>query len=376
VYEAGVYTVPVASPDDVRPVAHLFDTGVVDPSDVVGIIAQTEGDGFARGYASLRLQLLFAQRLGRSESEIAARLPMLMIGGTAGLMCPHVTLFVKKSVSHQGNRDVARLAIGVAQTRDLLPEEYGTAAQIELVAAAVREAMATAEIASAADVACVELKCPQMTGQRMADAQSRGKTPVSSNPMTASSMSRGASALGAALALGEISPDVVTDAIVGTRSDLFTTKGSASSGSEQTAVRVIVLGNVRGLPGGFVAGHGMMTHQLDLAGARLAFTGAGLRLEDGMVCADDRRKLAAVFVNAGANVLPHCGGRRHTMGSDFLNGFAGHVSKAVVHANVAAIAQDTLVLASAGAEHQGAPGSNLVCVIANHGPIAAAGPAR
>jgi len=59
-----------------------------------------------------------------------------------------------------------------------------------------------------------------------------------------------------------------------------------------------------------------------------------------------------------------CLGRRHTMGSDFLSGYSGHIAKAVAHAGVAAIAQDTLVLANAGAEHQGPPGANLVCVIA------------
>src|SRR5436190_67279 len=81
----------------------------------------------------------------------------------------------------------------------------------------------------------------------------------------------------------------------------------------------------------------------------------------------DRPKAAAVFVNAGAYFLPHCLGRRHTMRSDFLAQFSGHAAKAVAHANVSSIVQDTLVLGNAGAEHQGKPGANLVCVIANHG---------
>lgn len=364
--ESRVYTVAVAGPDDVVPVARLFDSGALDPAEVIGLIAQTEGDGFARGYAALRLQMLFAQRLGADAREIADRVPMLMIGGTAGLMCPHVTLFVRRRTTATGQSEVARLSIGVAQTPSLLPEDYGTAAQIELVAAAVRRAMAAAGMTSPDEVACVELKCPQMTVKRMADAQARGKSTISADRMKVSTMCRGASALGAALALGEIAPGIVSDAIVGSRADLYTTKGSASSGTELDLVRVIVLGNVRGAPGSFKAGHSVMAHQLDLPGARSAFTAAGLRLDDGILHAEDRRKLAAVFVNAGANVLPHCGGRRHTMGSDVLSGFAGHVSKAVVHANIAAIAQDTLVLASAGAEHQGPPGANLVCVVANH----------
>jgi hypothetical protein len=115
VQESRVYTVAVAGPDDVGPVARLFDSGALDPADVIGLIAQTEGDGFARGYASLRLQKLFAERLAASDRDIAERLPMLMIGGTAGLMCPHVTLFVRRQTANKGQSEVARLSIGVAQ---------------------------------------------------------------------------------------------------------------------------------------------------------------------------------------------------------------------------------------------------------------------
>ena len=365
-FEAQVHTVPMEGPDDVSSVAALFDQGVVDPAHVTAIIAQTEGDGHARGYSALSLQLLFAERLAIARVEVSARIPMLMIGGTAGLMCPHVTLFVNKPTSNAGTGE-PRLAIGVTSTRTLLPEEYGTAAQIELVADGVREAIESAGIKSPDDVVCVEMKCPQMTARRIDDAAARGRKPVHSNPMVASSMSRGAAALCAALALGEVPASEIADSIVGRRTDLCTERGSASSGSEQTAVRIVVLGNVRGAPGGYVAANSVMRSQLDLDGARTAFNRAGLRLEDGIVVPEDRPKVAAVFVNAGADSLPTCGTRRHTMYSDLLAQFSGHVAKAVAHANVAAIVQDTLVLGNAGAEHQGKPGSNLVCVVANHG---------
>lgn len=365
--EAQVHTVPMASPDDVSAVEALLDADVVDPADVVAVIAQTEGDGYARGYAALSLQLLLAERLGLSRSDVFARIPMLMIGGTAGLMSPHYTLFVNKPAKRAVAGHAPRLAIGVASTRALLPEEYGTTAEIEMVAAGVREAMALAGIKSPADVVCVEMKCPQMTAQRMDDALSRGRQIVDANPQVASAMCRGAAALGAALALEEIPASEVSDNIVGRRADLYTSKGSASSGNEQVAVRIVVIGNVAGAPGNYVAANGVMQNQLDLAGARAAFKAAGLRLAEGIVVAEDRPKVAAVFVNAGADALPHCAGRRHTMRSDFLAQFSGHMAKAVAHAGVSAIVQDTLVLGNAGAEHQGAPGSNLICVIANHG---------
>jgi len=78
----------------------------------------------------------------------------------------------------------------------------------------------------------------------------------------------------------------------------------------------------------------------------------------------DRKRIAAVLVNAGADYVTNVRGRRHVLHSDFLAPFSGIQAKAVAHAIVASIVGDTMFLASAGAEHQGPPGSNLVCVIA------------
>ena len=345
-HEAQVHTLPMNSPSDVSALARWLDAGRVEARHVVALIAQTEGDGHARGYAALSLRLLFAQRLGLSTAEVEARIPMLMIGGTAGLMSPHLTLFVKRPAARVPGGP-PRLAIGVASTRELLPQELGTRAQALLVAQAVRHAMQDAGIENAAQVACVEMKCPQ--------SPSAATTPAHS---------RGASALGAAIALGEVQEDDVTDDALLRRTELYTERGSASSGQEQTAVRVVVLGQVAGAPGDFVVGHGVMAHALDLAGAQAAFTAAGLALQHGMVVPAQRQRVAAVFVNAGADALPDCQGRRHTLHTDLLSAHTGHLAKAVAHASVAGIAQDTLLLANAGAEHQGRPGSNLLCVVA------------
>lgn len=348
-HEATLHTVPMSGPGDVAALAQLFDSGAVLPAHVVALMAQTEGDGHARGFASLSLRLLFAQRLGLSPEAVEARVPMLMIGGTAGLMNPHVTLFVRKPGPAVAGGP-PRLAIGVASTRALLPQELGTRLQVELVARAVQAAMQDAGIGQARDVACVQLKCPQ---SRLA--------------ATGPAHSRGASALGAAVALGEVPLDAITSEAITRRSDLFSERASASSGDEQVAVRVVVLGNVAGAPGTCVAAAGVMAHALDLAGAHAAFRAAGLTLHDGMVAAEQRGRVATVFVNAGADASPDWQGHRHTLLGDLLGGYSGHVAKALAHASVAAIAQNTLLLASAGAEHQGRPGSNLLCVVARQG---------
>jgi cyanuric acid amidohydrolase len=350
------------SPGDVSKVAALFDDKQVDPKHVVAIMAQTEGDPYARGYATLAMEVLLSERLRLSRTEVFDKIPMLMIGGVGGIMSPHINLFIKRP--SDAPAEGKRMAIGVASSRALKPEEYGTMIQVDLVAETVRAAMRDADISDPSQVDCVEVKCPAMTPARLADAEGRSQRVVNTNPVVASSLAKGACALGVAVATGEVQRDLLKDGIINVEKSLYSSVASTSAGGEQVACRVVVIGNVDGAPGRFVSAHGVMQDQLDAKGARKAFSDAGLALHDGIVAEEDRKRVAAVFVNAGADYVPKVRGRRHVLHSDFLAPFAGIQAKAVAHAVVASIVGDTLFLASAGAEHQGPPGSNLVCVIA------------
>ena len=361
--ESEVYCLTMAGPDDVSGVAALLDEGRIEAEDIVAVLAQTEGDPYNRGFATLTFQVLLGERLGCSHAEVFARIPMMMIGGVAGIMCPHINLFVRKASggAAPGGR---RMVLGTADTRVLAPEEYGTLVQVDLVAEAVKAAIADAAITDVADIECIEIKCPAMTPARIADAEGRGKAVVNANPVAASSMAKGAAALGVGVATGEIARQDISEGSINKDKSLFTTLGSVSAGGEQVATRVLVIGNAEGAPGRFVAAHGVMDDQLDVAGARQAFAAAGLALDDGVVGEADRDRVAVVFVNAGADAVSAVRGRRHPLHSDFLAPYAGYQAKAVCHAVVASIKGDTLLLASAGSEHQGRPGANLVCVIA------------
>ena len=284
---ANVHTVPMAGPGDVSQVAALFEKGVA-AQEVVAVIAQTEGDGYARGYASLAMEGLFSRKLGVEPREVFERIPMLMIGGTAGLMHPHFTLFTKSKGERANGKD-KRLAVGVASTRRLLPEEYGTLVELEAVVEATKQAMREAGIENAADVHSVQMKTPSMTPARVEEARGRGKEVCNPNLLTASGMTRGAAALGAAVALGELDRTRISERTIGGDASLFSNVGCASAGAEQNSVRVIVIGNVAGAPGNLVAAHGMMKHQLDLDGAYEAFRNAGLEIAHGRLT--DRARL-------------------------------------------------------------------------------------
>ena len=349
-----VHTIAMEGPTDLTGLTKLFDERTIDPARIIAIIAQTEGDGHARGYCALTLSLLLAERLEVAYADIGIRIPLLMIGGTAGLMSPHLTVFSrgpgKADTGREPDPTVARraLAVGTATSGPVRDTDLGRKAQVEAACATVLAAMRDAGLDHPEDVVCIEIKCPNGDG---------------SDP-SIGPRSRGASALGAAIALGEIAREQVDDeAILGDLS-LHTSRASASSGTELTDIKVIVIGNRNGAPGNLLAGGGVMRDALDIGGAHDAFRHAGLPLVDGTVPDEDRHRIAAVFVNAGADYLPTCRGHRHTMRSDALAQYSGHVAKAVAHAQVAAIAGTPLILGNAGAEHQGPPGGNLVCVIA------------
>ena len=156
----------------------------------------------------------------------------------------------------------------------MAPEECGTLTQVDLVAETTKQAMADAGITSADQMHCVEVKIPAMTPARIEDAIARGKTVVNANPVAASSMAKGASALGVAVATGEVDRDALHEGSINVDKQHYSTIASTSAGGEQVACRVVVVGNVEGSPSRFVAAHGMMKDQLDIIGAREAFANA------------------------------------------------------------------------------------------------------
>ena len=69
-------------------------------------------------------------------------------------------------------------AVGIAFTREFLPEELGRSAQIEETAAAVRAAMLDAGIPDARDVHYVQIKCPLLTSKKIEGAKARARLSV------------------------------------------------------------------------------------------------------------------------------------------------------------------------------------------------------
>ncbi|ADU29498.1 ring-opening amidohydrolase [Evansella cellulosilytica] len=333
-------------PGDVSALAKLLNEEEISAESIRAIIAQTEGDGYSRGYATLAFQLLLSEKLNISQQEVFDTIPMMMIGKTGGLMTPHYTLFIEKEDVEKENKE-KRFSFGVASTRVLLPEEIGTVAQVDLVADAVNKAMLEAGIESIDDVKCVEVKCPWGVGGSLAKATS---------------------ALGSAVALKEVDREVIDEDSLNEDHSLFSVKTSVSAGQEQVAARVIVMGNSVKSTSNLYIGSGVMKDALDLKGMQSAFKDAGINHSD-TLSEEEQAKIVQVFVNAGADAINEVRGRRHTMHTDALAMHSGIVAKAVANAVVGSYVGETRILCSAGSEHQGPQGSNLVAAVIRVGGI-------
>lgn len=365
--ETLVMRVSTRDPGDVASLEALFDRGQIAPEEVVAIFGKTEGNGcvndFTRAYSVDMLKVMFADRLGCPRDEVPERVAMVMSGGTEGGLSPH--LLIVGIREHDAGYPVSgqpTLAVGTAFTRDFLPEEQGRLTMVRETAEAFRRAMATAGIESVDDVHFAQVKCPLLTSERIADAHARGKTVVTEDTYASMGYTRAASALGAALALGELTEDQITEDAINEDWSLYSGRASASAGVELLNCEIIVLGNSTKWAGNKVIAHDVMQDAIDAPAVWRAIEGAGLgsppQLDDAA-----RARLDAVLCKAEPSTTGLIRDRRHIMLDDSDINATRH-ARAVVGGVVAGAVGRTDVFVSGGAEHQGPDGGGPVAVIA------------
>jgi cyanuric acid amidohydrolase len=308
-----------------------------------------------------------APELGLSPEAVEQRIAFVMSGGTEGVLSPHITVFTRREAERPAGMSGKRLSIGMAHTRDFLPEEIGRSAQIMETAKAVTAAMADAGINDPADVHFVQIKCPLLTSDRVEAANARGSKTATTSAYSSMAYSRGASALGVAVALGEIASDVSDDDVL-RRYDLFSSVASTSSGIELMHNVIIVLGNSASSASEFEIGHAVMNDAIDAPAvvSALNSVGLGVGLDVGLgvaPLATEGRELVNIFAKAEASPDGSVRGFRHTMLEDTDISSTRH-ARAAVGGLIAGLAGTGAVYVSGGAEHQGPAGGGPVAVIA------------
>ncbi len=361
-----VIRIATKGPGDVSGLTQLIAAGRLAPATIMAVLGKTEGNGgvndFTREYAVAALCEALAPHLGLPPREVEEKIAFVMSGGTEGVLSPHITVFARTPANGGGAAGGGkRLSVGIAQTRDFLPEEIGRTAQICETERAVHAAMADAAIDDRRDVHFVQIKCPLLTSERIEAAHGRGNKTITTSAYGSMGYSRGASALGVAKALGEIADDVREEHVL-KNWDLFSSVASTSAGIELMHNVVIVMGNSPQSVSPFVIGHAVMRDSIDSAAVIDALASVGLRAADGTVAAAGDR-LVNVFAKAEASPDGCVRGFRHTMLDDSDVGSTRH-ARAAVGGLIGGLAGTGAVYVSGGAEHQGPPGGGPVAVIA------------
>jgi cyanuric acid amidohydrolase len=359
----GVHKVAMASPSDVSELTRKIDEKEIDPAEIVALIGKTEGNGgandFTRGFATLSYLLLLADRLQTSPEEIAKKVALVWSGGTEGVLSPHATIFTRSDSTGQAAQP--RLALGIETTRNILPEEVGTMRQVREVADAVRRCLAQAGISDSKDVHYVQVKGPLLTPASIADADRRGKKLVTRDPNGSKPFARGATALGVALGLGEVSEGELTDDIIAKRMDLFSSVASTSAGGELKNCEILLFGNSPTAGGDLRIGHAILKDTIDADGVRAALANAGLEFSL-TPSPDDTKRIAGIFAKADASPDGRIRGRRTTMLSDADINYERH-ARAALGAVIASITNDPAIFVSGGTEHQCGPGAAPIAAI-------------
>lgn len=361
-----VHKVVLESVSDASGLHQLIEAAAFTADDVVAVVGKTEGNGgvndFTRILADQAFRAVLLAQGTRTPTEVG-QVPMVWSGGTDGVLTPHASVFAR--VPGEGAPGAApRLSVGVAMSEVILPEHIGRPEMVATVADGVRRAMADAGIDDPADVHYVQTKTPLLTMATIEEARSRGATTVTDEPLESMNLSNGTTALGIAVALGEI--DTPSAEQIGHDLSLYSSVASCSSGVELDRAQIVVVGNAPGLGGRFRAGHAVMRDALDVDGVYSAIRSAGLDLPERPVAGDLGDRLVNVFLKCEADPTARLRGRRQVALDDSDVHHHRHI-KGAVGGVVAAATGDPAVFVSVAALHQGPSGGGPVAAVVDVG---------
>jgi cyanuric acid amidohydrolase len=359
-----VLKVELKSVSDASGLEKGMTSGLFRADEVIGVIGKTEGNGGVNDFTRILADQAFRRVLlkhGKRDEEAVNQIPMVWSGGCDGVITPHATVFARNGKT--GPASKSRLVMGTAMSAVLLPEDIGRPAMVEKVAAAVKDAMRDAGISDPKDVHYVQTKTPLLTIDSVRDAESRGKH-VACEVHDSMGVSNGTTALGIAVALGEIKMPKAEE--ICRNLDLYSSVSSCSSGVELTQAQIVLLGNKAGAGGRYRIGHSVMKDALDVDGIYDSIRDAGLSLPERARASDLNGKLVNCFMKCEADRRGTLRGRRQIMLDDSDVHHHRH-SKGAVGGVAAAAIGDPAVFVSVDAMHQGPHGGGPVIAIVDVG---------
>ena len=293
---AYAHRLPMGAPDDVGALEAAFASGAIRARAVVAILGKTEGNGcvndFSRGFATRALSDALRQA-GADPAQVC----LVMSGGTEGALSPHMlVLEARETTQARARGRVGGWAGAHARSRagGSRPARPSRSRRRER-----HKAIRDAGLASAADAHFVQIKCPLLTAERIAAAERRGKTTATRDTLKSMGLSRAASALGVAVALGEISRASLSEAAIGRDFSLYSGRASTSAGVELTDHEIVVLGASSRWAGPLSVDHAVMGDAIDIEPVRAALARLGLAAQGQLKPAERARARRAARQGGG-----------------------------------------------------------------------------
>ena len=352
---------PTAGPQDVAGLRSILSRLPRDGIRRLALIAKTEGTATVNDFSRELAMAAAVDAIGAFGGErLVADSTLIFSTGSEGVLSPVV--FVLAALEGAGAGTDERLVIGGARTRAMAPGELVTRAHTDLIADAVRAAMDEAGL-TPPRVSLVFVKSP-ILGHR--DAVGIGDPAVLARAGS-SGRSRGAAALGAALALGELDEAAIARTRIGIDLDRHSRRAMSFSGTEVAVGEVLVLGNRPGAGGSSRIHSRPMADLLDARALKALFREAGCGL-DAAGEITGRERLRAVFLKAGVAPDGRVRGERTTVFDSELD--PDKHMRAAASGVIGGILGTGRVFVSGGTEHQAPPGGGLCACIAAVGEAA------
>lgn len=308
----------------------------------LAVLGKTEGpatlNDFSRELSQSTVDAAIQQAGG---SALLGRTTRFFSTGCEGIASPLTVLFADIERDHPVGAQEVGLAFGTANSPPLVDADRCGLAHVEAAREAVARAMQDAGLV-ADQVALVLIKSPILS---VAEATIQGGDRLRHGGSTASS--RGAAAIGAGLALGEIDPrSLGPDPVL--RASVHARRVMAFSGTEVDRIEAVAIGKRRGGDPAWDVASRLVADIADGEGMRAMHPG-------------EAHEIVLVLLKAGISPDGVLRGKRTTVLTSELP--PDKQLRAAASGVVAACFGNADAFISAGAEHLGRPGACLCTLI-------------
>ena len=348
---------PTDRPNDVAGLERFLGNLPLDQIERLALLGKTEGTATINDFSrELAVGAAETTIIKFGGVELLSRSTLIFSTGCEGIISPSVYVLATLKDEEISAGGSLQLAMGGAQTRIMVAEELATDIQVGLVATAVELALKEASLRPD-QASLVLVKSPILTPNEAA---------LTADPAVIaragiSGLSRGAAALGVAVALGDLEIETLEDINIGKDFHQYATRAMTFSGTEVKHCEILVLGNRQGANGTSRIYSRQLNDILDTRSLKALFCEAGCNLDEIGELAG-KEILQAVMLKVGIAPDGHVRGERTTVYQSEVD--ADKHMRASASGVIGSLLGTGRIFVSGGTEHQAPPGGGIcACIV-------------